>query len=124
MLTALIVDDSRTVRMILGRIMKEIGFQVREAGNGREALERLVESGKPDLILVDWNMPEMGGYDFLVEFRAQPANAGVPVMMVTTEAEIEQVTKALEAGANEYVMKPFTRDIIVDKLALLGFSLN
>ena len=116
---ALIVDDSRAMRLILGRIMGELGFEVIEAANGRAALERVVGGETIDVALVDWNMPEMNGYELLCALRADPAYARIPVLMVTTETETAQIVRALEAGANEYVMKPFTKDVLIDKLALL-----
>lgn len=119
---ALIVDDSRAMRMILGQILKEIGFEVSEAGHGREALERLKQLGKPALALVDWNMPEMNGLEFVRAVRAEPDYDDLCLMMVTTETEMPQVVVALEAGANEYVMKPFTKAIILQKLQLLGIT--
>ena len=119
---ALVIDDSRATRTILRQILKEIGFEVSEAGHGREALERLKESGAPDLALVDWNMPEMNGFEFVRAVRADHAYDSMRLMMVTTETEMEQVAKALEAGANEYVMKPFTKDVILEKLDLLGIA--
>jgi two-component system chemotaxis response regulator CheY len=119
---ALVVDDSRATRTILRQILKEIGFEVSEAGHGREALERLKEIGTPDLALVDWNMPEMDGFEFVRAVRADHAYDSMRLMMVTTETEMEQVAKALEAGANEYVMKPFTKDVILEKLDLLGIA--
>ncbi len=119
---ALVVDDSRATRTILRQILKEIGFEVSEAGHGREALERLKEIGTPDLALVDWNMPEMNGFEFVRAVRADHAYDSMRLMMVTTETKMEQVAKALEAGANEYVMKPFTKDVILEKLDLLGIA--
>jgi two-component system, chemotaxis family, chemotaxis protein CheY len=116
---ALIVDDSRTMRLILGRIMGELGFEVVEAPNGRRALEQM-RAGEPmDLALVDWNMPEMNGYELLRALRASRAYARMPVIMVTTETEMSQILRALEAGANEYLMKPFTKVAVFEKLALL-----
>lgn len=119
---ALVVDDSRATRMMIGKILKELGFEVTEAGHGKEALERLKELGPADLALVDWNMPEMNGYDFVRAVRADPQYDGMRMMMVTTETDMPQVIKALEAGANEYAMKPFTKEVIVEKLQLLGFT--
>lgn len=116
---ALIVDDSRAMRLAIGRIMGELGFDIVEAGNGREALERLASTGALDVVLVDWNMPEMNGYDFLRAFRSEQSYSGVPVIMVTTEIETNHVVRALQAGANEYVMKPFTKDVLREKLNLL-----
>lgn len=108
--------------MIIGRIIREIGFETFEAGDGQEGLARLEEHGAPDLILADWNMPNMNGYEFVQAVRANTAYDKVQIVMVTTESEVGQITKALDAGANEYVMKPFTADIIRDKLAILGIS--
>lgn len=116
---ALIVDDSRAMRLMIGRIMGELGFDTVDAPNGREALDRVATAGPLDVALVDWNMPEMNGYDFLRALRAGQTQQEVPVIMVTTETETSQIIKALEAGANEYVMKPFTKDVIRDKLELL-----
>jgi two-component system chemotaxis response regulator CheY len=107
--------------MILGRTLNRFGYEVCSAANGREALE-MIDSQQLDLsvILVDWNMPEMNGLEFVKSIRADSRYNEVPLMMVTTETEIEQMYRALEAGANEYVMKPFTDDVIADKLRLLG----
>jgi two-component system chemotaxis response regulator CheY len=110
------------MRTILKQILKEIGFEVAEAGNGREALERLRQLGKADLALVDWNMPEMNGFEFVCAVRAERAYDDLQLMMVSTESEMSQVMKALEAGANEYVMKPFTKDVICEKLAIMGIE--
>ncbi|MCI0699860.1 MAG: response regulator [Planctomycetia bacterium] len=115
---ALVIDDSRTVRLIIGKILTELGLEVSEAANGREGLERLQES-PVELVLVDWNMPEMNGLDFIKTVRSQRIFDPVRLVMVTTETEQEQVIRALDAGANEYVMKPFTREILVAKLSLL-----
>ncbi len=119
---ALVVDDSRAMRLILGKILGEMGFEVFEAGDGREALEVLEEIGMTELMLVDWNMPEMDGYDFVRAVRSNQNYDDSCLMMVTTETEMEQVVKALEAGADEYVMKPFTKEVILEKLDLLGIA--
>lgn len=121
MAKALVVDDSRAVRMILGNTLKELGFEVCEAANGREALE-LIEAGSTaaSLVLVDWNMPEMSGFELLKRLRQAPELSSMVIVMVTTETELDQMAAALEAGANEYVMKPFTKDILVEKLRLAG----
>jgi two-component system chemotaxis response regulator CheY len=116
----LVIDDARAMRSILRHILGQIGFQVEDAANGREGLERLQGSEKPDLILVDWNMPEMNGYDFVRAVRANRAYDDVRLMMVSTENEIESLAMALEAGANEYVMKPFNKEMILEKLEILG----
>ena len=116
---ALVIDDSRAVRMIIRSILRELSMEVSEAANGLEALDQLQRTPDIELVLVDWNMPEMNGLDFIRAVRAQPDYAGLRILMVTTEAEGAQVTRALSAGASEYLMKPFTRDVLVAKLNLL-----
>jgi len=107
--------------MILARILKELGYEVREAANGIEALEVMeVEKTAVSLVLADWNMPEMNGLDLLKRLRQDPALASLVVVMVTTETELDRMAAALEAGANEYVMKPFTKEILVEKLQMVG----
>ena len=121
MAKALVVDDSKAVRMILARTLKELGFEVREAANGREALEVIeTEKDAVSLVLADWNMPEINGLELLKRLRQKPELASLVVVMVTTETELDQMAAALEAGANEYVMKPFTKDILVEKLQMAG----
>lgn len=120
----LILDDSKAIRLILGKILRPMGFEVHEAGDGAEGIEKLKEIGGVDLCLVDWNMPKMNGLEFVKAARANADWTAMRIMMVTTEVEAENVAEALEAGANEYVMKPFTPDVIVDKLGLLGISKN
>jgi two-component system, chemotaxis family, chemotaxis protein CheY len=118
---ALVIDDSRAVRMILSKTLAGLGFEVVQASNGKEALAVMAGEGQSvELVLVDWNMPEMDGLTFVKRLRAQPEFARVRLMMVTTETEIEMMASALEAGADEYVMKPFTREIVEDKLRLMG----
>ena len=119
---ALVVDDSRAVRMILSRFLKALNYEVFDASDGRVALERLEEVGPVDVALVDWNMPHMNGYEFIQSARADKQYDEMRIVMVTTETEMEQMTKALEAGANEYVMKPFTEEIIAEKLEMLGLG--
>jgi two-component system chemotaxis response regulator CheY len=116
---ALVIDDSRTVRIIIGNMLREVGMEVVEASNGLEALEQLRRNPDVELMLVDWNMPEMNGFDFLRAVRSQRAFDPVRILMVTSEAQAEQVTQALNAGANEYLMKPFNKDVLVAKLSLL-----
>ena len=117
---ALVVDDSRAMRAILTRIVAGFGFEVRQAANGQEALERIAEGPLPDLAVVDWNMPVMDGLELITAVRANPSYRDITLMMVTTEAEQSRVVRALAAGAHEYVIKPFTPDVIEEKLALLG----
>jgi two-component system chemotaxis response regulator CheY len=118
---ALVVDDSRAVRMILSKTLTELGYEVREAANGREALEVMdAEHPAVTLVLTDWNMPEINGLDLLKRLRQNPELSSLVVVMITTETELDQMTIALEAGANEYVMKPFTKDVLREKLQLVG----
>jgi two-component system chemotaxis response regulator CheY len=121
---ALVIDDSRAMRRIVGTILKDFGYEVREAGDGRQALDVLQEGSRegwvPDLCCIDWNMPVMDGLQFVFAVRADPAFRQVTLMMVTTESETGQIVKALAAGAHEYLIKPFTADALRDKLALLG----
>ncbi|MCZ2079494.1 MAG: response regulator [Bryobacteraceae bacterium] len=121
MAKALVVDDSKAVRMILAKILKELGYEVREAENGKGALEVIeAEKDAVALVLADWNMPEINGLDLLKRLRQKPELSSLVVIMVTTETGLDQMMAALEAGANEYVMKPFTKDILVEKLQLAG----
>jgi two-component system chemotaxis response regulator CheY len=117
---ALVVDDSRALRRLLSSMLQQLGFQVREAGNGSEGLAELARGPRPDVVLVDWNMPVMNGLEFIQQVRGQTQFRDLPLMMVTTETETERVEAALAAGANEYVMKPFDKSVIADKLQLLG----
>lgn len=118
---ALVVDDSRTIRVILRRIMTEVGYEVCEAGNGKEAMEVIAAEKEPmSVVLADWNMPEVNGLELVRQMRQRPDLSAVKVIMVTTEAELGHMASALEAGANEYVMKPFTKEIIREKLDLIG----
>jgi two-component system chemotaxis response regulator CheY len=121
---ALVVDDSRTIRMIVRKILVELGYEVREAGNGLEALKVIAEDKAAiSLVLADWNMPEMNGLELVKAIRQDPDLASLKIIMVTAEAEIDQVASALEAGANEYVMKPFTKGILMEKLEIVGIPL-
>lgn len=121
----IVVDDSRAIRSVIARMMREMGFGVVEAGNGQDAITSLeAMPEKPDLVLLDWNMPVMDGFACLQAIRSQPANSGIKVMMITTETEVERMQQALSAGANEYMMKPFTPDALREKLDLLGLRTN
>jgi len=106
--------------MILARTLRELGYEVREAGNGREALDMMGSPARIDLVMADWNMPVMDGLELLRQVRANPESSAIPVIMVTTEAEIDQMSLALQSGATEYVMKPFTKEILAGKLRLAG----
>jgi two-component system chemotaxis response regulator CheY len=121
-LKALVIDDSKSIRMVLIKILEEIGFENVEAKDGLEALEMLKTQGPFDVALVDWNMPEMNGFKFVSEVRKDMDYDNMKLMMVTTETETTQVVRALKAGANEYVMKPFTKEVIIEKLNLMGLT--
>ena len=117
---ALVIDDSRAMRRIVGSILEDFGYEVRPAGHGREGLDVLDEGWVPDLATIDWNMPVMDGLQFVSAVRANPAWRSMTMMMVTSESEHTQIVRALAAGAHEYMIKPFTADAMRDKLALLG----
>jgi two-component system chemotaxis response regulator CheY len=117
---ALIVDDSKTVRMVLAKSLRESGFEVLEAEDGQVAIDRLYQGEPVDLMLVDWNMPVMNGYELVCAVRANVLLSHIRIMMVTTETSMTQVEKALAAGANEYLMKPFTKEQLLEKLTILG----
>ena len=117
---AVVIDDSRAMRAILARMLRDIGFEVTEAEDGLAALEVLKGPALFDLALVDWNMPGMDGLQVVQALRADQRLNEMRIMMVTTETEIDRVVRALEAGANEYLMKPFTAEAVTEKLALLG----
>jgi two-component system chemotaxis response regulator CheY len=118
---AMVIDDSRAMRMILKRIITKINFEVVEAGDGKEALDLLAAMTEvPELALIDWNMPNMNGLEFVTHARADPRLREMTLVMVTTESEQGQIVRALAAGAHEYVIKPFTEGAMIEKLALLG----
>jgi two-component system chemotaxis response regulator CheY len=115
------------MRALLGQILRDLGFDVLEAGDGREGLEILRKHRARwpiELALVDWHMPRMDGLAFVQAVRADPELADIRLVMVSTETELRQIARVLEAGADEYVMKPFTRDVILEKLALLGITFS
>ncbi len=117
--TCLIVDDSRMIRRVASRILKDMGFDASEAPNGQEALDacRLF---MPDAILLDWNMPIMDGFGFLKALRQEPGGDKPTVIFCTAERSVERITEALQNGADEYIMKPFDSDIIESKFQLAG----
>ena len=116
---ALIVDDSRFVRDFLRGLLEEKGIECEEAADGQAGLDKLNEFPDFDLALVDWNMPVMDGLEMVKHLRAEGFNER-KVMMVTTEAENEYILRALDAGADEYLMKPFDDEALTEKLAMLG----
>lgn len=119
---ALVIDDSRAMRLILSKLLRESGIDVVDAEDGRRALD-LIDAGlDPDLVLVDWNMPEMTGIEFIATVRKPPYSSTARILMITTETDLPQVVHALEAGADEYLMKPFTQEAVLEKLQLLGIA--
>lgn len=114
----LIVDDSRAMRAVIGRLVKKLGHETVEAGHGREALEKLAAEGSIDVALVDWNMPLMNGLELVQAVRSSKQHSQLPLLMVTSETELERVVAAMEAGADEYLMKPFTDQELASKIAL------
>ena len=115
----LIVDDSRVIRKISRDIVESLDFRVAEAKNGELGLQSCRQE-MPDVILLDWNMPVMDGYSFLQHLRAMPDGQLPKVVFCTTENDVDYITRALDAGANEYIMKPFDRDIVAAKFQELG----
>ncbi len=117
---ALILEDSRTMRALLARMLHDLGFEAVPAGHVEEALDRLRGGSGVELALVDWNLPGLSGMDFLRRLRADPAHRAIRVLVVSTEVGQHRVEEALREGAQEYLMKPFTRDMLAEKLALMG----
>jgi two-component system, chemotaxis family, chemotaxis protein CheY len=111
------VDDSRMIRRLIGSAISVMGFEVLEAGDGKQALA-VLETEYPNvgLVMLDWNMPEMDGYECLVAIKADERFKHIPVMMCTTESERENVIKAIQAGAKSYVTKPFSPEDLVTKI--------
>lgn len=119
MKTCLVVDDSRVVRKVARRIVEDLGFDCHEAEDGQKAYEHCQES-MPDAILLDWNMPIMNGLEFLEKLR-QMGNGGTPkVIFCTTENDMDHIQRAMSAGANEYIMKPFDSELIEAKFSQIG----
>ncbi len=119
MKTCLVVDDSKVIRKVARHILETLNFEVREAGDGREALEAcLAES--PDVVLLDWNMPVMSGMDFLRALKDSGIAEKPKVVFCTTENGMAYIRAAIDAGADEYVMKPFDRETLESKLQIVG----
>jgi len=116
---ALIVDDSRFVREFLRGLLRKRGIECAEAADGQAALDLIHGNPAFDLALVDWNMPVMGGLEMVRQLRAD-GFTGIKVLMVTTEAENDYIVRALNAGADEYLMKPFDDEALSEKLAMIG----
>ena len=119
--TCLVVDDSKVIRKVARHILETLDFTVEEAGDGREALERCGEA-VPDVVLLDWNMPVMSGIEFLRALREADIQPRPKVVFCTTENGTAHIRAALEAGADEYVMKPFDRDTLASKLQIVGLA--
>ncbi|HAZ09039.1 MAG TPA: response regulator [Elusimicrobia bacterium] len=115
----LVIDDSMTMRKIIGAALKDLGHEVIEAVNGKVGLEVAKSQVGLTAVLVDWNMPEMNGYEFIVAMRADEKLKTTPIAMLTSETDIDNREKAIKAGANVFITKPFTKDVIREKLALL-----
>ena len=122
MKTCLIVDDSKVIRKVARHILESLQFQVEEAGDGREALDRCQTATLPDVILLDWNMPVMSGMEFLRALRQNDYSVQPKVVFCTTENDIAHIRAAIAAGADEYVMKPFDRDTLHSKLQIVGVA--
>ena len=119
---AMVVDDSRAMRMLLKRELVELGFEVDEAGDGNEALDKLRGSGPLDVVLVDWTMPGMDGMSFVHAVRADPVFEEMRLVMVTSEGDPAQIFHALMAGVDEYATKPITKEALAEKLGLVGLT--
>ncbi len=119
MKSCLIVDDSKVIRMVARKILQELSFETVEAADGQEAVDQCTAK-MPDAILLDWNMPVKSGIEFLRELRVMPGGDAPIVVFCTTENDIVHIQEAIEAGANEYIMKPFDSEIIQAKFIQVG----
>jgi two-component system chemotaxis response regulator CheY len=119
MKTCLVVDDSSVIRKVARRILEGLEFQITEAEDGARALDACKRE-LPDAVLLDWNMPVMDGYDFLCNLRRLPGGDRPKVVFCTTENDVAHIARALHAGANEYIMKPFDKDIVAAKFQEVG----
>ncbi|THD77975.1 MAG: response regulator [Phenylobacterium sp.] len=121
MKTCLVVDDSRVIRKVARRILEDLGFVVAEAGDGADALD-FCRAAMPQAILLDWHMPVMNGPEFLKQLRLEPGGADPKVIFCSSETELARIREVLDAGADEFIMKPFDADIVVGKLAAAGVA--
>ena len=119
MKTCLVVDDSSVIRKVARRILEGLDFKITEAEDGQQALEQC-RSAMPDAVLLDWNMPKMDGYEFLRSLRTLPRGDHPKVVFCTTENDVAHIARALHAGANEYIMKPFDKEIVEAKFQEVG----
>ncbi len=118
----LIVDDCRFTTKVLAQCMQELGYEVHTALSAEEAVQFLEMHEPPSLFFVDWIMPGMSGVEFVAWLRSQSPTQTTPVLMVTAQRDLSQIAEALRSGANEYIMKPFTKDAIEEKLKILGID--
>ena len=119
MKSCLVVDDSKVIRKVARHILETLDFAVEEAEDGRQALTRC-QASMPDVVLLDWNMPVMGGIEFLRTLRQQEGGQQPKVVFCTTENDAAHIRAAIDAGADEYVMKPFDRETLESKLQIVG----
>jgi len=119
MKSCLVVDDSSVIRKVARRILEDLSFTITEAEDGQQALERC-QSSMPDAILLDWNMPVMDGLEFLGQLRKLDGGETPKVVFCTTENDVGHIARAIRAGANEYIMKPFDREIVEAKFQEVG----
>lgn len=123
MRTCLVVDNSKMIRRVAGRILSELKFSTEEAENGEAALHKC-RTKMPDAILVDWNMPVMDGLSFVKALRLEPSGKSPIVLFCTAERDVTKIAQALDAGADEYIMKPFDSDIIASKFLQAGLLVS
>ena len=117
---ALVIDDDPAILLMMTSILNGLGYQVTTAVDGKQGLHQLSESIHPDVVLVDWNMPVMNGLEFVKSVRTQTQFNQLPIIMVTTELEMSQVALSADAGISEYIMKPFSPIMIIEKLQMVG----
>lgn len=118
----LIVDDCKFTTKVLAQCMQDLGYEVHTALSAEEAVQFLEMHEPPSLFFVDWIMPGMSGVEFVAWLRSQSPTQTTPVLMVTAQRDLSQIAEALRSGANEYIMKPFTKDAIEEKLKILGID--
>ena len=119
-LQAMVIDDSRAARALVGNMLKQLGFDVASAEHGQDALDQLDEEQPPDAVVVDWNMPVMDGVEFARAFRKKKAFRTTPLLMISSEADPRRVASALLAGIDEYLFKPVDAEMVRERLAIMG----
>lgn len=113
---ALVVDDSSMLRMLVTNLLSKAGYEVTQAEDGQVALDKVSAIGPPDLVVLDWNMPVLDGYGFLCKFREDESNSSSKIVLLTTEGQKEKIVKALDAGADDYITKPFESDALLETI--------